>query len=94
MSARAALIRPSIAANRPGEHRDVDAEARVEIYRRNVTLAREHRGIDDHGLVRVRQFTRWHLGFWCREMPRRSDGSVPSMQVREMRAESHRCTRC
>jgi tRNA-dihydrouridine synthase 3 len=89
MTARAALIRPWIFREEAEGHRDLDAEGRAEIYRRYAALAREHWGDDDHGLARVRQFTRWHLDFWCREMPRRSDGSFPSMQVRETRAVPH-----
>jgi hypothetical protein len=83
MTARAALIRPWIFREASDGYRDVQAEERVAIYRRYVTLAREHWGDDDHGLARVRQFTRWHLDFWCRDIPRRPDGSFPSMQVRE-----------
>jgi tRNA-dihydrouridine synthase len=83
MTARAALIRPWIFREHTDGYRDLDAEARVAIYRRYVTLAREYWGDDDHGLVRVRQFTRWHLDFWCREARRREDGSFPSMQARE-----------
>jgi tRNA-dihydrouridine synthase 3 len=87
MTARAALIRPWIFREQAEGYRDLDADARVAIYRRYVTLARQHWGDDEHGLLRVRQFTRWHLDFWCRERPRRPDGSFPSMQVRE--AEVH-----
>ena len=87
MTARAALIRPWIFGEQTGGYRDLESEERVAVYRRYVTLARQHWGDDDHGLVRVRQFTRWHLDFWCREVPRRADGSFPSMQVRE--AETH-----
>jgi hypothetical protein len=64
-------------------YRELTAEERVAIYRRYVTLAREHWGADDHGLERVRQFTRWHVDFWHRYVPRREDGSYPSIQVRE-----------
>lgn len=83
MTARAALIRPWIFRERSGGHRDLGAEERVAIYRRYVALAREHWGEDDHGLARVRTFTRWHLDFWCRDAPRHDDGTFPSMQVRE-----------
>ena len=27
--------------------------------------------------------SRWHLDFWCRYVPRRVDGTFPSMQQRE-----------
>ena len=83
MIARAALIRPWIFREHTGTYVDLQAGQRVEIYRRYVTLAREHWGNDDHGLTRVRQFTRWHLDFWCREVRRREDGHFPSMQLRE-----------
>lgn len=39
--------------------------------------------IDDHGRQRLREFLRWHVGFWVRYAPRRADGSWPSMQQRE-----------
>lgn len=84
MTARAALIRPWIFREQTEGYRDLDAETRITIYRRYVTLAREHWGEDEHGLRRVRQFTRWHLDFWCREVPRRADGSFPTMQAREV----------
>jgi tRNA-dihydrouridine synthase 3 len=87
MTARAALIRPWIFREASGGYRDLEADERVAIYRRYVTLARAHWGDDDHGLLRVRQFTRWHLDFWCRDVAQRADGSFPSMQVRE--AETH-----
>jgi hypothetical protein len=64
-------------------YRDLTADERVVIYRRYVTLAREHWGADAHGLERVRQFTRWHVDFWHRYAPRHEDGSFPSLQVRE-----------
>jgi tRNA-dihydrouridine synthase 3 len=87
MTARAALIRPWIFGETDAGYRDLDADERVAIYRRYVTLARQHWGDDEHGLVRVHRFTRWHLDFWCREARRRADGSFPAMQVRE--AETH-----
>ena len=83
MTARAALIRPWIFREQAEGYVDLDAEQRLAIYRRYATLAKEHWGADDHGLARVRQFTRWHLDFWCREVRRRDDGSFPAMQVRE-----------
>lgn len=83
MTARAALIRPWIFREQSEGYRAVDADERLAIYRRYVSLARDHWGEDDHGLARVRQFTRWHLDFWCREVPRHLDGTFPSMQHRE-----------
>lgn len=84
MTARAALIRPWIfREHADGEYRELTAEERIAVYRRYVELAKAHWGDDEHGLARVRLFTRWHLDFWCREAPRRPDGSFPSMQIRE-----------
>jgi len=85
MAARAALIRPWIfREHASGEYRDVTGEERLAVYRRYVALAKAHWGGDEHGLARVRLFTRWHLDFWCRDLPRRPDGSFPSMQIREV----------
>lgn len=84
MAARGALIKPWLfreVSRQAAE--DPTPEARVEIYRRYVTLAKAHWGDDEHGLSRVRDFTRWHLGFWCRYRPPREDGTFPSMQERE-----------
>ncbi len=83
MTARAALINPWIFREAEEGYRDVDAEERVTTYRRYAELAREHWGRDDHGLQRVRTFTRWHVDFWHRYARRREDGTFPSMQVRE-----------
>jgi tRNA-dihydrouridine synthase len=87
MSARGVLIKPWLFREINEGYRDLSAEERVAIYRRYVTLAREHWGADGHGLERVRQFTRWHIDFWHRYMPRRPDGTYPSLQVRENNAE-------
>ena len=40
-------------------------------------------GLDAHGYERVREFLRWHVGFWVRYAPRRPDGTWPTMQARE-----------
>jgi tRNA-dihydrouridine synthase 3 len=39
--------------------------------------------LDDHGRERVREFLRWHVGFWVRYAPQRADGTWPTMQGRE-----------
>jgi tRNA-dihydrouridine synthase 3 len=83
MSARGVLIKPWLFREVAEGYRDVPAEERVAVYRRYVTLAREHWGADAHGLERVRQFTRWHIDFWHRYVPRRDDGTFPGLQVRE-----------
>jgi tRNA-dihydrouridine synthase 3 len=83
MVARGALIKPWIFREASAGYWDITAEERVELYRHYVDLAREHWGRDAHGDERVRQFLRWHAGFWCRYAPQRPDGSWPSMQQRE-----------
>ncbi|MGE3277492.1 MAG: tRNA-dihydrouridine synthase family protein [Vicinamibacterales bacterium] len=83
MVARGALIKPWIFRDLSEGYRDVDGVERLAIYRRYVELATAHWGGDDHGRTRVRTFLRWHLDFWCRYVPRRADGTFPSMQERE-----------
>jgi tRNA-dihydrouridine synthase 3 len=87
MSARAVLIKPWIFRELASGYEDIPAEARVAIYRRWVDLAREHWGrdgeLDDHGRTRLREFLRWHVGFWCRYTPRHPDGTWPTMQGRD-----------
>jgi hypothetical protein len=39
--------------------------------------------LDEYGRTRLRDFLRWHVGFWCRYAPRRPDGTWPTMQQRE-----------
>lgn len=83
MSARGALIKPWLFREATtGVEEDIDADARLTLYRRYATLAREHWGDDEHGLRRVRDFTRWHLGFWCRYRPHPGGERHPSMQER------------
>ena len=77
------LIKPWLFREATSGYLDLDGEARVAIYRRYVTLALEHWGDDDHGRSRVREFLRWHVGFWCRYARRHDDGSWPTMQQRE-----------
>lgn len=83
MSARGVLIKPWLFREANDGYWDITAEERVTLYRRYVTLAREHWGDDEHGLARVRQFTRWHIDFWHRYVPRHTDGTFPNLQVRE-----------
>jgi tRNA-dihydrouridine synthase 3 len=88
MTARGALIKPWIFREAAaGEYWDITAEERLAIFRRYVALGREHWGrdgvLDEFGRTRLREFLRWHVGFWCRYAPRRPDGSWPSMQERE-----------
>jgi tRNA-dihydrouridine synthase 3 len=82
MVARAALIKPWIFGEALDGYRDISGDERLALYRRYAALAREHWGDDEHGLARVRTFTRWHLDFWCRYAPRLSDGTFPTMQGR------------
>jgi tRNA-dihydrouridine synthase 3 len=83
MVARGALIKPWIFREATEGDLDLTPDERLAMYRRYVALARAHWGEDEYGLERVREFVRWHLGFWCRYAPRRADGSYPSMQQRE-----------
>jgi tRNA-dihydrouridine synthase 3 len=83
MIARGALIKPWIYREATDGYRDIGPEDRLTIYRRYVTLAKEHWGDDDHGRQRLREFLRWHVGFWCRYAPQRPDGTWPTMQQRE-----------
>ena len=83
MVARAALIKPWIFGEARSGYHDIGAEERLRLFRRYADLAREHWGDDAHGLTRARTFIAWHLDFWCRYVPRRADGTFPSMQHRE-----------
>jgi tRNA-dihydrouridine synthase 3 len=93
MIARGALIKPWIFAEASKGYWDITAEERLALYRRYVALGREHwsnpaaadrdNALDEYGRTRLREFVRWHAGFWCRYVPRRPDGTWPSMQQRE-----------
>jgi len=84
MVARGILIKPWICREiETNCYEDVSAEDRLSMYRRYVSLALEHWGDDERGRRQVGDFTRWHMGFWCRYAPRRPDGSWPGMQQRE-----------
>ena len=83
MTARGALIKPWIFREAKEGYRDLDGDARLAIYRRYTALALEHWRDDERGRASVREFLIWHLGFWCRYVPRRPDGSWPTMQARE-----------
>jgi tRNA-dihydrouridine synthase 3 len=83
MSARGVLIKPWLFSEASTGYLDLDGRARVALYRRYVTLALEHWGNDEHGRTRVREFLRWHVGFWCRYARRHADGSWPTMQHRD-----------
>ena len=89
MTARGALIKPWVFREASAGYEDISAEARLTIYRRYVALASAHwrrpdqTELDEYGRTRLREFLRWHVGFWCRYAPRRADGTWPSMQQRE-----------
>ncbi len=70
MTARGALIKPWIFREiKEGRSIHLDANERLALLRRYVSLAREHFGDDDHGNSRVRFFLVWHLDFLCRYRP-------------------------
>jgi tRNA-dihydrouridine synthase 3 len=83
MVARGALIKPWIFREAIDGYADRTAEDRLAVYRRYADLALAHWGEDDRGVRAAREFVRWHVGFWYRYVPRRPDGSWPSMQERE-----------
>ena len=83
MVARGVLIKPWLFREVSSGYWDITADERVLLYRRYVALGLEHWGDDEHGRTRLREFLRWHAGFWCRYAPQRPDGSWPSMQTRE-----------
>jgi len=96
MTARGALIKPWIFREAADGYWDIPAKDRLSIYRRYVELAVAHwrapvtpdqetgpATLDDYGRQRLREFLRWHVGFWVRYAPRRADGSWPTMQGRE-----------
>jgi tRNA-dihydrouridine synthase 3 len=83
MVGRGALINPFLFREARDGWRPVPAAERLETYRLYTTLATEHWGGDEHGRARVRDFLIWHIGFWSRYVPRRADGSWPSLQQRE-----------
>jgi len=92
MTARGALIKPWIFREAVEGYRDIQIDERVAIYRRYVDLATAHwrapnsepdGSLDAYGRERLRDFLRWHVGFWVRYAPRREDGSWPTMQGRE-----------
>ena len=84
MVARGALIKPWIFREaREGRAWHISGEERVALGRRYVDLSTAHWGDDQHGRTRVREFLRWHLGFWCRYRPPRADGTFPTMQARD-----------
>jgi len=83
MTARGALVKPWIFREMSEGYLDLSADERLQIYRRYAELAGDHWGRDAHGQTRVREFLRWHVGFWCRYAPRHEDGRWPAMQQRE-----------
>jgi tRNA-dihydrouridine synthase 3 len=86
MTARGCLVKPWIfRESLTGVDEDPTPADRLAIYGRWVALAREHWRDDERGRARIREFLLWHLGFWCRYVPRRADGSYPRMQEREER---------
>jgi tRNA-dihydrouridine synthase 3 len=62
---------------------DPAVEAPVEAAPAEPSDAPAPDGFDDHARARLREFLRWHVGFWVRYVPRRPDGTWPTMQGRE-----------
>jgi tRNA-dihydrouridine synthase 3 len=83
MVSRGALIKPWIFREVSGGYQPVAADERLSIYRRYAALALEHWRDDERGRANVFEFVKWHLNFWCRYVPRRPDGSWPTMQERQ-----------
>jgi tRNA-dihydrouridine synthase 3 len=86
MTARGALIKPWIFREAAEGYREVGADERLGIYRRYTELALAHWRDDERGRATVAEFLGWHLNFWCRYVPRRPDGTWPTMQERESEA--------
>lgn len=82
MVARGALIKPWIFSEAAGRAFDESPDARLAVYRRYATLGLAHWGTDERGREKFKPFLVWHLGFWCRFVPRQSDGSYVPMQER------------
>lgn len=82
MVARGALIKPWIFAEAAGQAFDETPAARLAIYRRYVALGLAHWGSDERGREKFKVFLVWHLGFWCRFVPRDADGTYVPMQER------------
>lgn len=82
MVARGALIKPWIFAELKGRPFDESPEARLAVYRRYAELGLAHWGDDERGRQKFKPFLVWHLGFWCRFIPRQADGSYVPMQER------------
>ena len=94
MSARGALIKPWIFREASEGYWDLDGEERLAIYRRYVTLAREHWGGDDFGRSRPASSCGGTSASGA-AMRRRADGTWPAMQTaRPIRSSGRRSKRC
>jgi tRNA-dihydrouridine synthase 3 len=83
MVSRGALIKPWIFREITDGYQELTADERLAIYRRYAALALEHWRDDERGRATAQEFLKWHINFWCRYVPRRRDGSWPTMQERQ-----------
>ena len=93
MLARGALIKPWL-FREIAEERDIvlDFHQRANLLRRYRALALAHFGDDERGRLRVSEFLHWHLDFFNRYRPVRSEDvdpdAHPLIQTRDARFES------
>ena len=94
MSARGVLIKPWLFREVNEGYRDLSAEERVAIYRRYVDAGARTLGRRCAWPRARPQFTRWHIDFWHRYVPRRETARYPSIQVRETEHRHAHAARC
>ncbi len=92
MVGRGALVKPWIFLEaKLGRDILLDEEARLQLLRRYVRLAREHFGEDERGERRVRDFLLFHLEFFSRYRAQEAEpfasSATPRLQQRQDRPE-------